>query len=171
MLLKTSMRPRNSFRAKKMKNRVALFYEIDEEEGTSQAQREEKFARWLNADPRKISLAQAERLTESFFVGDPLFQFAEMLGSTRKDSDWRPRFQKLQDSSRQLVRRRRHLDGLLRICPNCNRAFLATKSLKQEFCDDDCRRSRRNAARKGTDYYSKYRKKRRNRLRALARWT
>ena len=164
----TSICTRNSFRPMKMKNRVAI-YEIDEEEGTSRAQREEKLARFLNADPWKISLARAERLTDAFFVGDPLFEFPEMVGSTRKASDWRPRFQKFQDNTRRAVQDSDSRDGLLRICPNCNLAFFAQKNRKQKFCTDDCRRSHQNAARKGSDYYKRNRAVKRKRS-ARARW-
>jgi hypothetical protein len=163
---------RACYSLKKKENRIA-YYEIDEEEGTSKAQREENYARWLNADPWKISLAEAEQLTDLFWRHDPLFgTFPEMDGRKRRGNDWRIGFQKLQENNRQMILARDQDEkflSLLRICPNCNRAFLIKKSLKQEFCDHACRLAYRNATRKGTPYYSTYRANRRRRSRALAR--
>jgi hypothetical protein len=110
--------------------------------------------RVLNADWKRVSLSYAKRLIRAYSKSN-LVDFAEMPGETRES--WRSRFKTFQDNSRCIISGE-HLSPI-KICPECKRIFIATKSRKRKFCSDDCRRSHQNAARKGGSYYKDRRAK------------
>src|SRR5262245_33280673 len=110
-----------------------------------------KEVRLLNADVNTISFKTAEQILVSVLLLSRNRLWGP--GHSQK-SEWRKVFSNTQDRARRWVYREGNATAV-RICPNCNRAFLVKKSRKQKWCDNDCRRSGQNTARRGSDYYKK----------------